>query len=168
MRIGEVQQPQTRRGVRAWAKGAWLMTAVAIVAVGVWASSFWFHAAWIYPNGTLVGFARGQIHEASFPATSTVVTVPPAGRSFIGRNGTPMWWSPYFASPPLKMTISAMPLHWWAAAAAAGWWGLIWWRLRVLREPHECWQCTYDRRGIAAQAACPECGAPAKPPAAQA
>lgn len=143
------------------------MTAIAAVAVGVWAASFWFHAAWMYPSGTLVGFARGEIHDVRFPAAAALKAVPASGDAFIARNAAPMWWSGHFAGAPLRATITPMSLQWWAVGIAAAWWGLIWWRLKVLREPHECWQCGYDRRGLSAGMACPECGASSLPPAKQ-
>ncbi len=36
---------------------------------------------------------------------------------------------------------------------------LTWWLTRVPREPHQCPACGYDLRGLAGDAACPECGA---------
>lgn len=162
MGTGEIQRRQSRRGVLAWARGRWVVTAIAVVAVLLWIASFWYHVAWMNPNGTLIGVARGELYEASFPASSMVRAVAPSGEAVVGRNGTPLWWSGYVAGPPLTVTVASVSLQWWAAGIAAGWWGLVWWRLRHLREPHECWQCAYDRRGLAAEMACPECGAAGK------
>jgi hypothetical protein len=45
---------------------------------------------------------------------------------------------------------------------SGGGWALMWWwpelRDRRLRRMNRCLQCEYDRRGLATNAPCPECG----------
>jgi hypothetical protein len=164
MMADDAQQRPIRRGMLARARGVWVVTAFAAIAVGVWIASFWFHAAWIAPNGTLVAIAKGDFYEVSFPAAKLLRAVPPSGEAIVANHGTPLWWSGYFGGPPLTVTTTGIALHWWALGIAAAWWGLIWWRVRHIRELHECWQCAYDRRGLATEMACPECGAPARAP----
>lgn len=163
-RLHDPQPKPRRRALLAHARGVWVATVVALVAVGIWIASFWCHAAWISPQGTLVGIAEGDFYQVTFPTSGLLRAVPPSGEAFVARHGTPMWWSAHFAGPPRAVTITGLALHWWALGIAAGWWFVLWWRLRSVREPHECWQCAYDRRGLGPDMACPECGATGQRP----
>lgn len=49
---------------------------------------------------------------------------------------------------------------WWPAVALLGCGG-VFWRLDRRRAAYQCHKCGYDRRGLADEAICPECGAAA-------
>lgn len=66
------------------------------------------------------------------------------------------------AGPPVTMNAR---VHWiptWWLAIVAGIVALVcYWRVRRYRVPGGCDACGYPRRGLAPDAPCPECGAPA-------
>ena len=73
------------------------------------------------------------------------------------------WWPAIerwtFASPygVVNGTTVVMPL-WMASVPMAAWTALLWRRLLRRRRVGACEACGYDRRGLAGDAACPECG----------
>ncbi len=66
------------------------------------------------------------------------------------------WW--FSADSDRTITVIRVPM--WALAAVSvlpTWW--LWRRTAKPAPPGHCSACAYDRRGIAADTPCPECGA---------
>ncbi len=152
------------RGVAKWAGlVACMLTAL------IWLSSpFWFvqRIRESY-GGSLGGMTVREVGAGSGFVWFSWVEVP-SRRSYLAERMTMEWraqrwltWRPTWRfenSAILRGLDLAVPL--WmpflAAALPTGW---LWWRDRRRARPGHCVACGYDLAGLAAGAACPECGA---------
>jgi hypothetical protein len=163
-----------RRRVRTWAK--WAATLAAVLAVGVAISSglcSWGYRTTTADGDTLwsVGVEAGRITSRRVDGMSEV-SVPPAVGWHMGWYRHWYWGYsgevlPYRTSWPWHAGVAYAqgPSLWLAGASmlypvvltlipAA----FLWYKDRRRFGPHACKGCGYDRRGLPADAKCPECG----------
>jgi len=138
----------------------WASTAAVGLFAAMWVMSTWRFVEAFGPNGTTVGLSAGRVYASSSVAIAVpmhweILTGPSVNRG-LGMSA-PFEWKRF------------MPGEWWLTAPL---WSLIAptalvaalaWRLDLLARRRRaklnfCSKCHYDRTGIAAGIACPECG----------
>lgn len=155
-----MQRRLERCRVRKW---AWL--ALCLLLAGMYATAIWAQWGFSVCSGVLLSCNRGGV-------TLTTYTVPspptfPVPRMFnVVRSEGPIEWMPHyghtaaasaagwdirFVSIPLWMVLAAA-----VVPAARAWRADA--RTRRAQSPSSCGTCGYDRRGLAADGKCPECG----------
>lgn len=105
-----------------------------------------------------VSIARGGVHYHEAAFVPMLGSMPIVGNFFTIRVESPGWWFRWSMQPKAKQAVVPM----WAIGVLAG--GLTvfaWWRATRVKKGH-CAQCSYDLKGLAAGAVCPECGAGAQ------
>lgn len=135
------------RGLRTWAKWACTSAAIAVVAGAV--GSTWINVTWVSSDGTMTvelgtGWIILEMHEYPVPFRGLAVGLfdkPDYRFGYIHMAALPAWFVPVW------------PLVLISAASA----GVLWWTDRG-SPSHQCKTCNYDRRGLAADCKCPECG----------
>jgi hypothetical protein len=163
-----------RRRVRTWAK--WACTLAALLAVGVAVASRlrWVRCTIVTHAGTTVSFIEVG-HGLVW--TGSTEGVPPesiiAAPGWETGHANTWYWG---LAGELPNYMRQVPWHhgllW---RSVAGEWELgfsllypvllttipaafLWYKDRRRSSPHTCPNCNYDRRGLPAQAKCPECG----------
>jgi hypothetical protein len=143
-----------RRGVRTASK--WVLSVVTLLIGVAWPLSLRYFA--IHGDSMIgvrcVGISMGTVwyavYEFGVPGWEVGKATPPIRCN---------WWFTFKWNPEDERMVF-VPL--WAPLACSGAaTGLLWWpdvRRRWRRRSRRCASCGYDRRGLAADAKCPECG----------
>jgi hypothetical protein len=134
----------------------WGGAAVTVVLMVVWIGSRWWQAYWLGNQGGFFDIARGSIRfgvwQVGTPFFSPGLTI-----SRIGLTNFNWCFSVQQSAPNWAIQI---PL--WAFVGLVGTAAAAAWRFdtlaRRLARLNLCPKCNYDRAGIGAGAACPECG----------
>lgn len=146
----------TRRARKLW---KWVSTGVFVLLLAVWLGSGRWALDWVGRRTTVVVWAGTLGVYDTIPGSQYGLTV----RDLSGQSDYGLVWSEwyYFRWPGLGLDslFSLWPLCVWAAGPCYLLWRLDWSRRRADRlERGECPWCHYERRGLKAHAACPECG----------
>ncbi len=104
-----------------------------------------------------VAIARGGMHWHDVSAVPLLGGIPIVGNFFTIRVASPGWWFRASFSQTHKELVVPM----WAIGLLAGGLMVLAWRRGSRVEKGHCARCGYDLKGLAAGAACPECGAKA-------
>jgi hypothetical protein len=144
-----------RGGVRRVVR--WGGVAAAAVLPVVWWASLYRGVTFVdAPRAWCTGVGRGVFRVASDPALGNW-----PGPAWSTGNNSPRGPLPVILMPEIKNLAPGwridIPLWMpWLCIA-----GFTAWRFRAdrVKPPHLCRRCGYDRRGLDAAAACPECGA---------
>jgi hypothetical protein len=110
----------------------------------------------------------GELGYDKDPVSRTLpFSAPPPGPLTTEREWRWRCWTSSFRATPLLPSVSranglsvVVPL-WIPAILLGAWAGLLWRAHLSSGDRWRCAWCGYDRRGLAADAACPECGTPA-------
>jgi hypothetical protein len=146
----------------------WVSTALAILVAGFWVGSIWYEVSWhdasLPPHDFVIGGGCVRYYHipfadrARFPSTSEwrFSDATPGGFEWlpswkVNSSGTPAPGS------SLQLEILGLPL-WPAAGLFAVLGALLFARAARAGRRGRCPSCGYDHRGLAAAAACPECG----------
>jgi hypothetical protein len=163
-----------RRRVRTWAK--WACTVAAGLAVSVAVASRWYGAVWVDIREDCDRHLDIEIRGGVIAVTVTRIPPLPGfpGVSYLqlGRGPQPSFglsssiWSPRSQSMWRAGLLHCSSQYGWQAGATLLYPVLLttipaaflWYKDRRRSGPHTCPNCNYDRRGLPADANCPECG----------
>lgn len=160
--------PPRPRPKRRWRVLAIAATVCATLSAAAWGVSVRWDVNYTR-TGPRVGLVSAACHRgilvfAGFPAVVTSVNGWKVGEA----STRPLIWWPRWPYKSAGVWSFFIPL--WFPTAACALVALAFWRIDTLHSRRSragaCPACTYDRTGLPAAAACPECGAaaPAPPP----
>src|SRR5262245_45486269 len=132
----------------------WVVSAVAILLLALWIFSLCVHSYWNDGEGLSFSLHAGVIGYYKVPKADAP---PRSCGMYSSPPGSPsQWWFLSVDVPPRRIIWTPLwvPTAVAAIPAVALWWPV----LRRRRGPGQCQGCGYDRGGLAADAACPECG----------
>ena len=145
----------------------WMVTIAAAVLGASWIASRWVYVDWIGPHlqsqvslesGAMrISQCFGQLHLNAFYDTSGFHAKQR------DHNAPWLWWSWEWSNQSLAPGTGwrAFGLPLWVPALLAGCTAIPLWRTHTRRQRKSsgvCDTCGYDRRGLATDASCPECG----------
>jgi hypothetical protein len=140
-------------------------TVVALVIAAVWIATLWLEAHWVRHDGKgsrTVVIWGGEVFRFSMDQQPPIANfVGEWHFSLEGREARYRWdlrWGALWDNGPSSFE-EHLPL-WIPFASIGGAGAVLWWvHLRHRRAgPGACPTCGYDRRGLGADAECPECG----------
>jgi len=166
------------RSMRAWAEWALTVAAGAAIALALFSRFWFFSCAWTSHQRTVLHhFSVGEglvkifefrpqppsIHDAGYEFRAGRLSgwywgcsaqIPPQG-PWRWSGGVLAYQDPVISAAGLSLVYPALVLSIPSA---------LLWYIRVRQvDPSRCTRCGYDRRGLAADTKCPECGTPTAP-----
>lgn len=141
--------PRLRKSIK------WCGLAASVLLLAAWIGSVWYYAWWIGRWGVAVNLMGGRISLVDIrtaPGIRTGWTLEP-----IPQPGMFLWFD---STSPGSLPFVTAPL--WALAAPTLLATAAAWRRDTVARRRDrigcCANCAYDRRGLAPDAVCPECG----------
>jgi len=140
----------------------WGGAAVTVLLVVVWIGSGWYSLAWRSKGGSCISANAGLGRVYLVAPWRTIQSGAPKGWHFAEQGSGFYWWRWRVRHDDfLHSMYVSFPM--WVPIVLLGCVCSLAWRLDTLPRRRArlnlCPKCNYDRTGLAADAACPECGA---------